>query len=273
MLVLPMLAALSLAAEPVAFVICAPGYPGTTEEARPAMDAFAAALAARAGWPAGSVTGAYFESAKAGLARLSTPDASVAMLTLPLYLEEADRLKLQARLAAVQAGAQATEVWSLVAKKGRVTGPASLAGWKIASVAGYSPRFVRGTALSTWGALPANVEIVQSAQVLSWLRKAVAGEDVALLLDGTQAGALPTLPFAAELEVVAKSPSLPNGVVATVGKRLPPTRWEALDKALRSLRDSAEGAAALDGIRLQGFVPLDAGALAAARKAFGASAE
>ncbi len=43
------IAALVLAAEPVTFVAVAPGYPGTTAEAQGAMDAFAAALAARAG--------------------------------------------------------------------------------------------------------------------------------------------------------------------------------------------------------------------------------
>lgn len=267
---LSMLASLALAAEPLAFVICAPGYPGTTEEARPAMDAFAAALAARAGWPAGSIVGAYFGSAKAGEERLSKPDAGIAMLALPLYLEEAERLKLQPRLVAVQSGAAATEVWSLVAKKGRVTGPASLEGWRIVSLAGYSPRFVRVTALSGWGTLPPKVEIAQSGQVLSWLRKAVGGENVALLLDGAQSAALPTLPFAAELEVVTRSPPLPSGVVATVGKKLAAGRWEALEKALLSLRDAPDGAAALDGIRLQGFAPLEASTLAAARKSFGA---
>jgi hypothetical protein len=189
-----------------------------------------------------------------------------------LFLQEAGRLKLSAKLAAVQAGAEPAEVWTLVAKKGRVAGPSSLSGWKVVSIAGYAPAFVRGTALASFGKLPANVEIVQSAQVLTWLRKASAGDDVALLLDGAQGRALPTLPFAAELEVVARSAPLPSGIVATVDRRLSGERWSALDKALRSLRDSPEGAAALDGIRLEGFAPLDERVLAAARRDYGAAA-
>jgi ABC-type phosphate/phosphonate transport system substrate-binding protein len=119
--------------------------------------------------------------------------------------------------------------------------------------------------------VPSSVKVVQTSQVLSALRKAVAGENVAVLLDGAQAAALPTLPFAAELEVVARSAPLPTGVVVTVGKRLTPERWKALEKALRQLGDRPEGAAALDAIRLQGFVPLDIASLAAARKAYGAA--
>lgn len=266
----PLVASVLLAAEPVAFVICAPGYPGTTAEAQPAMDAFAAALATRAGWPAGAIVGSYFERENEGAARLARRDVSVAMLSLPLFLKEGGRVKLSARLAAVQVGAEPTEVWSLVAKKGRVTAPASLAEWKIVSVAGYAPAFILGTALGAWGKLPSSVEVVESTQVLSWLRKATQGENVALLLDGAQGRALSTLPFAADLEVVTRSGPLPSGVVAVVDKRLSAKRWAELEKALLSLRGSPEGAAALDGIRLQGFVPLDEAALAAARKSYGA---
>src|SRR5207245_3648963 len=51
---------------PAAIVVCAPGYPGTTGAAQPTMDAFASAAAAAAGWPAGSVRAAYFETAESG---------------------------------------------------------------------------------------------------------------------------------------------------------------------------------------------------------------
>lgn len=266
-----LLAALSLAAEPTVFVAVAPGYPGTTAEAQPSMDAFAAALAAQAGLPAGSMAAAYFEKAQTGAERLGKADAGVAMVSLPFYLQQADSLRLEPRLAASQKGTGPTETWALVAKKGRVTGPASLDGWQVSSIAGYAPAFVTGTALAGWGRMPASVKVVASSQVLSALRKAVAGENVAVLMDGAQAAALPTLPFAADLEVVARSAPLPTGIVVTVGNRVPADRWKVLDKALRQLGDRPAGAAALEGVRLQGFVPIDAGGLAAVRKAFAAA--
>jgi hypothetical protein len=236
------------------------------------MDAFAAALAAQAGWPAGTVVAAYYEKDRPGLERLRKPDAGFAMVALPLFLQQADALKLEARLAAAQKGAGPTEVWVLVAKKGRVASPAALAGWQVNSIAGYAPAFVTGTALAGWGPVPTSVKVVQNNQVLSSLRKAAAGENIAVLLDGTQAAALPSLPFAGELEEVARSAPLPSGVLVTVGKRLAPDRWKALEGALRKLGDRPEGLAALEAIRLQGFVPLDTTALAAARKAYSAAA-
>jgi hypothetical protein len=270
MAVLALLAALAVA-EPVVLVACAPGYPGNTAEAQPAMDALASALASGAGLPPGSISAVYHESESAGLERLARPDAALAMVTLPFYLQHAAALKLQARLDAVQKGGKQGEVWSLVAKKGRVTSPASLEGWQLASVAGYSPGFVKGAALAGWGRVPAGAQVVQSGQVLSQLRKAAAGENVAVLLDGPQSEALGTLPFAAELEVVARSAPLPSGILATVGKQPGAARWQKIDRALRALRDAEGGAAALDGIRMQAFVPLDEAALAKAKKDFAAA--
>ena len=145
-----LLATLALAADPAVFVAVAPGYPGTTAEAQASMDAFAAALAARAGLPAGSIAAVYYEKDRPGAERLLKPDAVMGMVALPFLLQEGDALHLEPRLSASQKGTGATEVWSLVARKGRVTGPASLDGWQVGSIAGYAPAFVTGTALSGW---------------------------------------------------------------------------------------------------------------------------
>ena len=80
-----------------------------------------------------------------------------------------------------------------------------MAGFTLLSVAGYAPDFVRHSALKGW-ALPADVKIEATGQVLSALRRAAGGEPVAVLLDQTQASALATLPFAAELKAVTESP-------------------------------------------------------------------
>jgi hypothetical protein len=268
-----LIATVALATDPVAFVAVAPGYPGTTVEAQASMDAFATALASQAGLPAGAITAVYFEKDRPGAERMRKPDAALGMVSLPFLLREGEALQLEPRLAAAQKGTGATEVWALVARKGRVTGPASLDGWQVSSIAGYAPAFVTGAALASWGRMPATVKVVQSNQVLSSLRKAAAGENLAVLLDGAQAAALPTLPFAADLEVVARSAPLPTGVVVTVGRRLSPERWKVLEKALLGLAGSPEGAAALEAIRLQGFGPLDTATLAAARKAYAAAAK
>jgi hypothetical protein len=269
---LALLGSTALAAAPAAHVLvfCSPGSPGTTAEAQPTMDAFAAALGAKAGLP--RLAAVYGQTEDAGVERLRAKDAAAAVLSVPFYLEHEKALGLDARLLAVPKGREATERWSLVANKGRVASPAALGGLTIASSAGFAPGFVRGPGVGEWGPLPATVKVTQSSAVLSALRKAAAGEDVAVLLDGAQAAALASLPFAADLEVVARSAPLPVGVVAAVGNRLPSRSWRELDAALRSMHSDPKGAAALDAVRVARFEPLDGRALVAARKAYAASA-
>jgi hypothetical protein len=260
-----LLAAPAGAAPPrLTLVACAPGYPGTTVEAQPSMDALAAALARTAALPAGELGAVYLPVEGDGVARLRQPDAGVALVSLPFFLQHGAALQLAPRLQVEVVGAGQAERWSLVAKKGRVTRPSDLAGFSVLSTAGFAPAFVRG-ATRGWGAIPETAKVVATTQVLSALRKAASGADVAVLLDGAQAEALPTLPFAGELEVVARSAPLPTSVVATVGARLPAARWSALEAALLGLHRDPAGAAALAGVRMVRFAPLDQAALAAAR--------
>ncbi|MGO9829853.1 MAG: PhnD/SsuA/transferrin family substrate-binding protein [Myxococcaceae bacterium] len=247
---------------PVTLVACAPGYPGSTAEAQPAMDAFAAALAKAAGWAGQQLAASYVPSEKEGLARLG--QAQVGLVSLPFYVKHAAALRLSPRLVVQQKGLGPAETWTLVAKKGRVSKPADLAGFTLVSLAGYAPDFVRSVLGPAWR-LSEATQVVESTQVLSALRRAVQGEAVAVLLDGAQGNALPTLPFAAELEVVARSAPLPAALVTTVGSRLPAGRWAALDKALLALPQTPGGATALDGIRMVGFAPADAATLQAVR--------
>ena len=249
-------------------VVCAPGSPGTTEEAQGAMDAFAAAIVARAALPADALGATYAASEDAGVARLREKDAGVALVSLPFFLKHERSLALRAALQPVPQDGAASERWSLVAHKGRVASPAALDGFTLYSSAGYAPAFVRGPALGAWGKLPASVKIERSTAVLSALRRAAAGEPVALLLDGAQGAAIASLPFASDLEVVARSPALPAGVLAAVDRRVPPARWAKLESALKELPGDPKGAEALAGIRMTRFAPLDEPALVAARRAY-----
>lgn len=268
LLALGLLAPALLGAAPITIVVCAPGYPGSTAEAQAAMDAFAAAVASAAGWHAGELGAIYFETERGGLDRAGNPDAAVLLVSLPFYLQHRTALGLVPRLQAVQQGGEANEPWTLVAAAGTVQAPGDLAGYELSSLAGFAPRFVRGPALSQWGELPPTTSISFSPAVLSALRRAAGGEKVAVLLDRAQAAALPTLPFAGKLAVVARSAPLPVSVLGAVKGRLPAARLKPLEQALLSLPGGQAGAEALAGIRLSGFVVADLGALARAEDAF-----
>jgi hypothetical protein len=236
-----------------ALVVCAPGYPGTTAEAQPAMDALARELSAAAHQP---VTASYEETAEGGLRSLQRPDAGLLLATLPFFLEHEADLHLTARLLAVPEGGQPLQRWSLVAGKDH---PATLAGYAVQSKVGDSPRFVRAMAPG----LPPEAKISGSPAVLSGLRKAASGEKIALLLDGDEAGSLGTLPFAARLTSVSTSQPVPVAVVATVGKRIDAAKWKQMEAAF-----GAVGKESLAGIRMSGFAKVDEAALDAARAAF-----
>ncbi len=254
-------------------VVCAPGYPGSTAEAQPAMDGYATAVAAAAGWDATELGAEYFETEEAGVARFAESDVVLGLVTLPFFLEHRKELGLQPEALAVPTGRKPLESWSLVAGKGAVNGPADLDGWELVSLAGHSEAFVRGPALGDWGELPPTLKITFSGAVLSSLRKAAKGEKIVVLLDAEQADALDRLPFAGDLEVVHRSPPLPVSVVCSVGGRLSRERARAIVETLIRLADLPEASEALAGVRIDRVDRVDTAALDRAEAAFGGKAE
>src|SRR5579872_2111404 len=98
-------------------VFCAPGYPGATGDAQPLVDEFATAAAAAAGWPAGSLKAAYDASEQGGLEKLGSPDAALAFVPFPFFVEHATTLHLEPLLQADVQGVGVRERWTLIAKR------------------------------------------------------------------------------------------------------------------------------------------------------------
>jgi hypothetical protein len=255
---------LGLSAGParITLVVCSPGSPGDSVQAQPTMDQLAGALAQVAGWPADSLGAVYFETAAGGRQRLEQGDAPAALVSLPFYYEYARALSLQPRLEAVPASGTGT-VYSLAARAGTLKSPAQLADWEIVGGIGFSADFVRRQVLADWGEIPPAARISFSARPLSALRRAAAGEKVAVLLDPEQSTAMPSLPFASSLEIVHRSREFTGGILCVVKGRLPEARAEALVGALLKLDSSDPGRAALQAIRVRSFRALDAGRIPA----------
>jgi hypothetical protein len=252
-------------------VLCAPGYPGNTLQAQPMMDAFAKSAGHAAGWPDGKLGAVYYETERGGLDRLAADDAAMALVPLPFFLQHGAALGLKPRLD-TERDSGATEVWTLVAKKGAIASPASLEGWELTGKPGYAPAFVRGPVLRDWGVVPATARISFSAAILSVLRRATAGEKIAAVLDGEQTASLPSLPFATDLEIVARSRPLPASVLSIVRDHLAPAEAEGLTKALLRLHETEEGKEVLKTMKMKRFLPVDAKRIEAVQRAFRESA-
>lgn len=223
------------------------------------MDAFAAAIGAKAGQPLGAI---YEPTDAGGVKQLAS--ASIGIVSLPFFLAREKDLGLHAQLEAEQQGRPVLEHWTLVAAKGRVTKAESLAGMTIISNAGFEPAFVRA-AIAQLGPVPAGVKIEQSSAVLPALRRAAKGEPVAVLLDGPSAASLGSLPFASKLETVTTSPAWPAGIVVTVGSKLSARAWAPFEHAFLGL---GAGTTAQNALEVDHFAPIDRAALASARTSF-----
>jgi hypothetical protein len=243
-----------LAATLSTLVFCAPGYPGGAGDAQPLVDKFAGAAVTDSGWPSGSLAAMYDPTEEGGLAKLQQAEAVLAFVPYPFFVEHAAQLHLTPLVQADMVDTGPQQRWTLVAKSGRITGPASMGGYTLLSTAGYAPDFIRQHALAGW-ALPPDVKIEASGQILSALRRAAAGESVAVLLDQTQMAALPSLPFAAELKVVTQSQDLPVAIVAVVDSRLAAGRARSLRAGLLKMAQVPGSAESLAALRLRGFVP------------------
>ncbi len=262
LLALSVLPAATTTAAPT-IVFCAPGYPGTTIEAQPTMDAFARVVAGAGPSNPASLAAEYFETEASGVARLRSPDAVLAVVTLPFYAKYRKELALTARLRVVgEQGAE--ETWSLVARRGAVTSAASLNGWQVVGIPALSPELVRGPILGAWGELPSSARLVFSARVPSSLLKAASGQKIAVLVDSAQAAALSSHPNAKDLEIVTRSKPLPASVVCSVGSGSTSQQVDALVSTLAALAVIPEGREALASLRVRGFEPLDTQALHAA---------
>lgn len=253
--------------ETLLLLACAPGYPGNTEQAQPTMDRFADLVAEAAELPIGQIVGEYHEDEATGIERIRA-DADIVVLPLPLYLKYGEELELRPLAQAVPLSGKLLERWSLVAATGRLEEPESMAGWELVGVAAYAPAFVRGTVLGDWGVMPSDVRLRNDEQVLAALRRAAAGENVAVLLDGDQTDALAELPFADRLEVVATSPALPAAIIASVGDRVDSERASALARGLLTVHRAETFVELLTTLRLSRFVEIDGDALERARSRY-----
>jgi len=254
-------------------IVCAPGYPGSTAEAQPAMDAFAAAIGAAAGWAPEELAAGYFEREDAGVEAIKGEETAFALVTLPFFLEYREALGLKPLAQAVPIGSDATQVWTLVAGVGRVEVPKDLSGWEIVSIGGHSSSFVRAMVFDGWGPVPEGLEVVSSSRVLTQLRRAAKGETVAVLLDGPQAQSLGRLPFGKDLEILRTSPEVPISLLCSVTGRPAPDREQAFTEALLGLGGEGESSEALAGIRIERFIPIDTTVLGRAIEIFDRSAE
>jgi len=228
------------------------------------MDQLARALEKSGSLPAGSVSAAYYESEAPGIAAIRETGTMLAAVPIPFFIANEKELGLDPRLSIVAAE---PERFALVAHKGSVTKPADLAGWEVTGTAGYAERFVRRVFAKEFGVLPDGARVTYNAAPLQALRRAATGDKLAVVLDAAATASLASLPFGADLAIVARSEPFPAGLVCALPKSSKSSA--AMLRGLERLPKSSEGKDALAAIRVQRFEPIDAAAVARLKTAAG----
>jgi ABC-type phosphate/phosphonate transport system substrate-binding protein len=82
----------------------------------------------------------------------------------------------------------------------------------------------------------------------------VAGENLVVLLDREQTASLASLPFAKEVEIVARSKVLPSSILCLVSGRLAKDDAARVEHALLEMHQNPGGVATLKEMRLKRFV-------------------
>jgi hypothetical protein len=254
--------------EAASLVFCAPGSAGDTAQAAPTMEQLARAVEKAGGLPAGSVGAEYHESEAPGVAAIRAGGTLLAAVPVPFFVAHERDLGLDPRLSIVAASGE-PERFALVARKGGVAKPGDLAGWDVTGTAGYAEAFVRRAFAKEFGVLPDAARVSFSAAPLQALRRAATGEKIAVVLDAAATASLASLPFGADLVILARSEPLPAGLVCAL-KTSPGGKTAAgILRGLERLAKSPEGKEALAAIRVQRFEPIDAAGVARLRTSAG----
>ena len=262
--------ALSAAArtEAASLVFCSPGSPGDTAQAGPTMAQLARAIEKAASLESGVVSAEYHESEAAGIEAIRAAGTLLAAVPVPFFLEHERDLGLVPRLGIASSSGQ-PERYALVARKGTVAGPADLDGWEVTGSIGYAESFVRRAFAKEFGTIPDGARVTFNAAPLQALRRASAGDRIAVLLDAAQSVSLASLPFGADLSVLARTEPLPSGLVCVAKGRPTDKATASILKGLERLPKSAEGKDVLASIRVQRFEPIDAAGIVRLRTASG----
>ena len=244
-------------------VACVLDAPGSSRAAGPYLDNLLAAIESVMGWGGGTLKGLYTPRRKKCLRELKKKSTTLAVLSIETFIGLRKRLRLRPIAITEMNGAMATK-YHVVVKKGAFASLGALKGATFMTSHGADAKFLAKVVLA--GALGPTVTVRRTTQPLRALRTVHQGEVGATLLDDGELEKMKALPFADELTVLHTSASLPNPVVAAVGRG----GGDALSGLGEKLMTLCQGAhkATCDGMRFSGFGVLDSASLDALSDAY-----
>ena len=191
---------------------------------------------------------------KSDLARLAAPEAALAFVPYPFFVQHGAQLHLVPLAQADVPPAGVQQRWTLVLPKGHAAAARGTGRPDAHQHGGLRTGFCPRGPAQPRARCPPTTTITATGQVLSALRRAANGDPVAVLLDQEQAGATGQFAVRGEPAAVGTSAPVPVALIVVVAGRMPQARAQALQQALLHLSGTPQGAATLSRLRLNGFV-------------------
>jgi len=248
----------------VELLVCAPGFPGTPEQAKGVMDALAAAIARGAGWGEGRVRARYVATEVEGVTALKQRRPALLLPTLPFYCKHHALIRGEL-VAASKLADKPTEAFRVVAPRAfQGDGLAALRGKRLTGTRIEDPNFLSRVVFA--GALDArrDLTLVDGKRTLRALKLATEGEADALLLSDDEWRLLQTPELKPRLDgwrTVFESAALPSAPMVALGAT-PEAKPDAalvaaVQRALLALHAGDEGKKLCERLRVTGFAKPD----------------
>lgn len=241
----------ALCAESLDFVIIQPGQPGTSEEARPVMDSFAAYLQKKLDLKV-NVTGIYFNVLPAALNYMRTNRPRWGIVSLGFYAQYAEDLQMTP-IASSRPGGFAKDMLRLAVSKNAPDNWRDLRGTVFGSML-FVPELA---ACELFGSPMKRVpfKLEGTFQPLKALRATGKGKAAGLVLDRLQYQSMQSLPVVESVKIIQNSEELPTSPAVWFGPL--DEQSETLAKILNEMREDPDAGSLLKILQTDGFGPPD----------------
>jgi len=200
---------------PRELLLCVTGFPGTTDQARPTVQGFLDALAAKAGWGAGAIAGDYYPDSQVGIEQIRSRQPGFAAMSLDLYLAHGAELNAEVIAKAKMHGRDRMRYSIVVAKEGGPATADALSGSVIVPFR-ESARFLGNLVLDGKRTLAEGLTLQYEANATSALRKVARGQAAAAVVEEEVIARFDEFPMKDQLRVLVTGPWLPGPPVCAL---------------------------------------------------------
>jgi len=239
-------------AEQISVLICYPASAVSARDAEPALKEMVQVIESIGGWTSGTVQTTFTTRFSECQQKMAALQPAFAILPLGLFLRHRAEHQLQPLVQPSIAG-RTSETYQVVVKKGSFKSLQELKGRKLGSPWLEDREFVRRLVFANTLDPDKDLHPVAIKRSLRALRQLVAGKIDAVLLNQQQAESLSELPMGKDLEVIYRSPELPQiGITASLARTSADTR-KKMTRAMLAMCGHAQGKKLCELFNIDGF--------------------